>query len=83
MLIITLRMTAAGTGYPVQVNGKYGYIDSKGKVTVNPQFDAAEPFSDGYAPVKVADRWGYIDKSGKLAIAPQYDLVTRSPMAWR
>src|SRR4051812_4037239 len=75
ILIITLPLFARPQSYPVKMNGKYGYIDRKGKVTVTPQFDAAQPFTDGYAAVKLGDRWGYIDHAGKLVISPQYDLA--------
>jgi hypothetical protein len=25
--------------FPISQNGKYGYIDKKGKIAINPQFD--------------------------------------------
>jgi hypothetical protein len=44
--------------------GKWGYIDTRGHVIVNPQFDDARPFSEGMAAVLIrdhqADKWGYI-----------------------
>src|ERR1017187_4824445 len=73
VLIATLSTTHAGGGYPISVNGKYGYMDNKGKVTVSPQFDAAQPYSDGYAAVELGNHWGYVDNSGKIIISPQYD----------
>jgi hypothetical protein len=30
--------TASGL-FPISQNGKYGYIDKKGKIAINPQFD--------------------------------------------
>ena len=30
----------------VRIGGKWGYIDPAGKMVINPQFDAASPFSD-------------------------------------
>jgi hypothetical protein len=47
-------------------------VDKSGKITINPQFDAAGDFSDGMALVKSANRFGYIDKSGKFVINPQF-----------
>src|SRR5580700_5500673 len=61
--------------YPVRMNGKYAYINKSGKLVIQPQFDRAEPFTEGYAAVQTAGRWGFIDKTGKLTIAPQYDLA--------
>ena len=60
--------------FPVFVqNGKHGYINKKGDIVINPQFDFALPFSEGLAPVKLAEKLGYIDKTGKYVINPQFD----------
>lgn len=67
----------------VKVSGKWGYVNGRGKLAINPQFDAAEEFHEGRAAVCVGkpcdswdspgdSRWGYIDASGKLVVTPQY-----------
>lgn len=60
-------------------NGKWGYIDRKGTVVINLQFDVARPFSEGLAAVCLGDcrtngdsKWGFIDKTGKYAVNPQF-----------
>jgi len=53
--------------------GNEGYIDKKGNVVINPQFDYANKFSEGLAAVKIGDKWGYVDKMGKYVINPQFD----------
>lgn len=57
----------------VSVNGKYGYIDKKGKMAIEPQFEMANEFSGGAAAVEVNRMWGYIKKNGEFAIEPQFD----------
>ena len=39
--------------FPIEVNGKWGFIDSSGKIAIPPQFDGvdAQGFSEGLAPV--------------------------------
>ena len=59
--------------FPVEIGGKWGYIDKAGKIVINPQFDDAFDFSEGLAPVAIGDEWGYIDKGGKFVINPQFD----------
>lgn len=54
---------------------KYGFVDKTGKVIVNPQFDDAVSFFEGFAAVKQDDKWGFIDINGKLAISPQFKKV--------
>ncbi len=69
--------------FPVQIDGKYGYINSLGEMVIKPQFDRARNFSDGMAIVAIEaknistepghfafilGKEGYIDKSGKFVI---------------
>ena len=52
----------------------YGYIDMTGQEVIAPQWNGAEPFSDGKAAV-MDDSYkkGYIDRTGKLVIACQWE----------
>ena len=65
------------TLFPVRVEGKYGYIDKKGKLVIQPQFSGASRFSEGLAAVQMqrAGRVGYIDETGNLVIPLQFDLA--------
>ena len=36
-------------------------------------YDAAWPFSEGFASVKSNDKWGFIDTKGKMVIPCVYD----------
>ena len=56
-------------------DGKYGYLDSNGKVIVDYIYDdATEQNIYGYASVKQNGLWGSIDKNGKVVAEPSYDL---------
>ena len=46
-------------------NGKYGFINSSGKVKIDFVFDRASNFSEGLACVKFGDVYYYINKYGK------------------
>jgi hypothetical protein len=59
---------------PIQQNGKWGYIDSTGKIAIEPQFSWAEEFSEGLAAFENEDgKHGYIDETGKIVIEPKFD----------
>lgn len=58
--------------FPVVKYGKYGYMDSTGRLVIARHFDAAGEFSEGLAPVKVGNKWGYIDKMGTMKIEPSF-----------
>lgn len=62
---------------PVSFGGKCGYVDTAGKMAINPQFDSAEAFNAnlGLAPIKIAKKWGLIDHAGKYVINPQFDAI--------
>jgi len=48
----------------VYLNGKYGFIDTKGNTVVQPIYGGALPFSGGLALVYLNGKWGYIDTKG-------------------
>lgn len=58
--------------FPIQVGGKWGYIDRGGTVVLKPQFDYAGRFCEDLALAKIGDKWGYINLSGKIVIEPQF-----------
>lgn len=55
----------------------WGFMDKKGNVIVNPQFEDVGLFNEGKCAVKNSDGlWGFIDKSGKIIINPQFNEAT-------
>ena len=56
--------------FPIVKGGKWGYMDEKGKVVIEPQYDAAYDFSEGLACVIVNNWRGFIDRTGAMAIKP-------------
>lgn len=57
---------------PVQIEEKWGYINSSGKIVIEPLFDRAMRFSEGLARVSVGLNEGFIDASGKFVIEAKY-----------
>ena len=59
---------------PVEIDGKWGFIDQKGAVVISPQFDECRwSFSEGLAAVRLGKNWGYIDTKGDFVIPPKFD----------
>ena len=54
---------------------KYGFVNLKGEYVIEPKYDDANSFSEGFARVKLNDKWGFINKAGELVIEPQFDDV--------
>jgi hypothetical protein len=64
--------------FPIRIGGKGGYIDSTGKVVIEPRFGVAREFREGRAAVNVdagylgrGGKWGYIDTAGHYVFQPQ------------
>lgn len=57
--------------------GKWGFINTKGKVEVPFVYDWAGQFSEGLAVVAIAGKYGYINKAGRIAIPVIYDEAGR------
>lgn len=58
--------------FPIEVNGKHGYIDKLGNVVIKPEFDDCFAFSEGYASVKKGKAWGFINTDGDMVIEPRF-----------
>ena len=67
---------------------KWGYVDTKGNMTIPAQFQKADIFSEGMARVGIerdSVMWyGFIDKNGKLVIPTNYKNATcfSEEIAW-
>ncbi len=67
------RGTGARGPLPVKRDGKWGYVDHRGKIIIQPQFQWAEFFYDERAAVQVDGKWGYIDPTGAMVIPPSFN----------
>lgn len=56
-------------------NGRCGFINTKGEVIIDYQFESSYQFHEGLAAVNTADKWGFIDKSGKVVVPFQFDKI--------
>jgi WG containing repeat len=65
----------------VKIDGKWGYIDRAGRITVQPTYDAAFPFRGNYAVVREGDKRGFLrlDPQGGISvfIPPTYEDASR------
>ena len=57
----------------VGLNGKFGFIDEKGRTVIPLRYDYVTDFSGGLADVGVDGKYGFVDQSGREIVAPVYD----------
>jgi hypothetical protein len=55
--------------------GPVGYVDSKGRVVIEPKFHYAGDFSEGLAKISPqgTTRWGFVNRKGEVVVSPIYD----------
>jgi hypothetical protein len=56
----------------VRKDGKWGFVDTTGKLVIPFEYDLTNGFRDNLALVKKNGLWGYIDTSGRIIIEPQF-----------
>jgi hypothetical protein len=54
-----------------------GYIDTDGRLVIEPQFETADKFHEGLALVKTGGKFGFINATGAFAIQPTFKLARR------
>jgi hypothetical protein len=59
----------------IQKNGKFGFIDSQGRLRIANRYEGIQKFSEGLAAAMIRGRWGYINREDKIAIQPAYEEV--------
>ena len=57
------RLWPARALAPVKL-GQWGYVNTSGKLEINPQFDWAGGFSEGLAAVQMGGHFGYVNADG-------------------
>lgn len=53
-------------------DGKWGYLDRKGQITIPAQYDGAFPFSGGHAVVMKDQHIGIINEKGEFVVNPTF-----------
>ena len=72
---INTEILATNTIFLSKKDGKYGYVNEKGIVVVDYQYeDATEQNKYGYVAVKKDGKWGCLDAKGQVVVEPKYTL---------
>lgn len=61
-------------------NGKWGFVDNKNNIVVEPQYDMVTEFNKyGFAGIKQNNKWGVVNSQGEVIVEPQYKLDWQEP----
>ena len=61
----------------IRKDGKFGFVDTNGKLRIANRYDSIGDFHEGLAPIKLIGMWGFINQHDKIVIQPNYQSVTR------
>ncbi len=61
----------------IQRDGKFGFVDSRGRLRIANRYDSIQDFQEGLAPVKLIGKWGFVNTDDKIVINPNYESVKR------
>jgi hypothetical protein len=59
----------------IKRDGKYGFIDVRGRLRIANRYDGIGDFSEGLAAIKLIGRWGFINAQDQIIINPNYNEV--------
>ncbi len=59
----------------IQRDGKFGFVDERGRLRVANRYDAIGEFHEGVAPVKLIGKWGFVNSTDQVVINPNYEKV--------
>jgi hypothetical protein len=62
---------------PVRLNGKWGFVDRKGRFAIKPQFEFVSGFEHGVCPIWDGATWKLIDRSGAYLPLPKLGSIER------
>lgn len=64
-------------GHFLRKNGKMGFCNSKGIITIDFLYDELENYNSSWngAKAKVDNKWGYVDEEGNVVVPIEYDDV--------
>ncbi|MFM8833968.1 MAG: WG repeat-containing protein, partial [Cytophagales bacterium] len=60
----------------VQKDGKFGFIDAKGKLRIANRYDSVQDFHEGLAAIKLIGKWGFINMREEIIVQPNYQWVS-------
>ena len=58
--------------FPINVGGKKGFIDGRGKIVIAPKYAELGQFHEGVAAVLRDGKWGYVDTAGTEVVPVVY-----------
>jgi hypothetical protein len=60
----------------IKRDGKFGFIDSRGRLRIANRYDGIGNFQEGLAAIKLIGKWGFVNMQDQIVINPNFESVT-------
>jgi len=60
----------------IKRDGKFGFIDSRGRLRIANRYDSLGNFHEGLAAIKLIGKWGFVNMQDQIVINPNFERVT-------
>jgi hypothetical protein len=60
----------------IKKDGKWGFIDSQGRLRIANRYDGVKSFTEGLGAFSILRKWGFLNHDDKIIIQPSYEDVT-------
>lgn len=57
----------------IKRDGKFGFIDTRGRLRIANRYDGIGEFHDGLAPFKLLNLWGFLNQKDQIVIQPSFE----------
>jgi len=61
----------------IKRDGKFGFVDSRGRLRIANRYDGIGEFHEGLAAVKLIGKWGFLNPKDQIVINPNFESVKR------
>ena len=72
---MTKRSISNGVPTLFQRQGKFGFLDERGRLQIPNRYDSAKPFNNELAAFKLLGKWGYLNTSDKIIVNPTFEFA--------
>ena len=62
----------------IKRDGKFGFVDSRGRLRIANRYEGIGEFHQGLAPIKLLGKWGFINAKDQIIIQPTYDATEKA-----
>lgn len=60
----------------IRRDGRYGFIDSRGRLRIANRYEGIGKFREGLAPIMLIGKWGFVDMEDRIVINPNFETAS-------